>query len=194
MEFKTHLTEAWELTLEFISQLIVLTLVMFLVWFLSFGILVPVTFAGYIYSILLLIRQGREPKIQDLFSQLNLFLPLFGFGIMVCAATVIGFIFLVLPGLLIALATAFICLYMIPLMIDKNLGLFDAIKKSYSMAMQGALVDHIVVVIIFIGINAVGSSVFIGSLFTQPLATIFLLSVYEKKINLDSASGDVSQD
>jgi hypothetical protein len=83
---------------------------------------------------------------------------------------------------------------MIPLMIDKNLGLFDAIKKSYSMAMQGALVDHIVVVIIFIGINAVGSSVFIGSLFTQPLATIFLLSVYEKKINLDSASGDVSQD
>ena len=79
-------------------------------------------------------------------------------------------------------------------MIDKNLGLFDAIKESYSMAMQGALVDHIVVVIIFIGINAVGSSVFIGSLFTQPLATIFLLSVYEKKINLESASVDTSQD
>lgn len=194
MDFKTHLIDAWEMTLEFIAPLIIITLIMFIVWFLSFGILVPVTFAGYIQSILLMIRQGREPKIQDLFSQLNLFLPLLGFGIMVCAATVIGLIFFVLPGLLIVLAAAFICLYMIPLMIDKNLGLFDAIKESYSMAMQGALVDHIVVVIIFIGINAVGSSVFIGSLFTQPLATIFLLSVYEKKINLESASVDTSQD
>jgi hypothetical protein len=182
------------MTLEFIAPLIIITLIMFVVWFLSFGILVPVTFAGYTRSILLMIRQGREPRIQDLFSQLNLFLPLLGFGIMVCAATVIGLIYFVLPGLLITLATAFICLYMIPLMIDKNLGLFNAIKKSYSMAMQGPLADHFLVVIIFIGINAVGSSVFIGSLFTQPLATIFVLSVYEKKINLDSASSGVSQD
>jgi hypothetical protein len=62
------------------------------------------------------------------------------------------------------------------------------------MAMQGALIDHIVMVILFIGIIAVGSSVFIGSLFTQPLATVFLLSAYEKKINLDLASGDTSKD
>ncbi|UCH22352.1 MAG: hypothetical protein JSU83_03665 [Deltaproteobacteria bacterium] len=194
MDFKTHLIDAWEMTLEFIAPLIIITLIMFVVWFLSFGILVPVTFAGYTQSILLMIRQGREPRIQDLFSQLNLFLPLLGFGIMVCAATVIGLIFFVLPGLLIALATVFICLYVVPLMIDKNLGLFDAIKKSYSLALQGALVDHLVVVIIFIGIHAVGSSVFIGSLFTQPLATIFLLSVYEKKTNLDSASGGALSD
>ena len=182
MEIKAHLTEAWELTLEFIAPLIVLTLVMFLVWFLSIGILVPVTFAGYIHSILLMIRQGREPKIQDLFSQLNLFLPLLGFGIIVSIITAIGFIFLIFPGFLIALIIALVCFYTIPLMLDKNLGLFAAIKESYTLAMQGKFLDHIVAVIIFIGIVAVGSSVFIGSLFTQPLATIFLLSVYEEKI------------
>ncbi len=194
MEIKTHLMEAWELTLEFIAPLIVLTLVMFLVWFLSFGILVPVTFAGYIHSILLMIRQGREPKIQDLFSQLNLFLPLLGFGIIACLVTAIGFVFLIFPGILIALIIAFVCYYMIPLMIDNKLGLFAAIKESFSLAMQGNFLDHIVAVIIFVGIVAVGSSVFIGALFTQPLATIFLLSVYEEKIRLSPANGDLPQE
>lgn len=194
MEIKTHLMEAWELTLEFIAPLIVLTLVMFLVWFLSFGILVPVTFAGYIHSILLMIRQGREPKIQDLFSQLNLFLPLLGFGIIACLVTAIGFVFLIFPGILIALIIAFVCFYMIPLMIDNKLWLFAAIKESFSLAMQGNFLDHIVAVIIFIGIVAVGSSVFIGALFTQPLATIFLLSVYEEKIRLSPANGDLPQE
>jgi hypothetical protein len=190
MEFKTHLMETWELTLEFIAPLIILTLVMFLVWFLSFGILVPVTFAGYIYSILLMLRQGREPKIQDLFSQLNLFLPLLGFAIIACIIAAIGFVFWVFPGILVALIIAFVCFYMIPLMVDNKLGLFEAIKESYSLAMQGNFLDHIVAVIIFIGMIAVGSSVFIGSLFTQPLATIFLLSIYGEKIRMRPANGD----
>jgi hypothetical protein len=181
MELKTHLTEAWELTLEFIAPLIVLTLVMFLLWFLSFGILVPVTFAGYIHALLLMIRQGREPKIQDLFSQLNLFLPLLGFGIVVCILSAIGFVFLIFPGIVIPLIITMVCFYMIPLMIDKNLGLFAAIKESFTLAKQGSFLDHFVAVVIFIALIAVGSSVFIGSLFTQPLATIFLLSTYRVK-------------
>jgi hypothetical protein len=181
MDFKKHLETAWELTLEFIAPLIVLTLVMFVIWFLTLGILVPVTIAGYTQSLLLMSRQGREPKIQDLFSQLSLFFPLLGFGIVVFIATLVGLIFFIFPGILVMLAIAFVCLYMIPLMTDKKLGLFEAIKQSYALAMQGAFVDHIVVIVLFLGINAVGSSVFIGSLFTQPLATLFLLSVYQEK-------------
>jgi hypothetical protein len=128
-----------------------------------------------------MIRQGREPKIQDLFSQLNLFLPLLGFGFMVCIVTAIGFIFLVFPGILTTLVIASVCFFMIPLMIDKKIGLFAAIKESFSLAKQGSFLDHFVAVVLFIAIIAVGSAVFIGSLFTQPLATVFLLSVYEGK-------------
>ncbi|MGD2270493.1 MAG: hypothetical protein PVI06_08850 [Desulfobacterales bacterium] len=182
MDLKKLITLAWESTLEFIAPLIVLTLVMFILWFLSFGILVPVTFAGYTHSILLMIRQGREPKIQDLFSQLNLFLPLLGFGITVSLAALLGFVFLVFPGILVTFIITFVCFFMIPLMTDQKLTLMAAIKKSYSLAMQGGLLDHLVVVIIFIGISVIGSSVFIGSLFTQPLATVFLVTVYEEKI------------
>jgi hypothetical protein len=51
------------------------------------------------------------------------------------------------------------------------------------MGMQGELVDHIVVVIIFMAITMIGGTIFIGILFTQPLATLFLLSTYDEKCN-----------
>lgn len=182
MNFKYHLETAWNMTLKFIAPLIFITLVMFLLWFFTIGILAPVTMAGYMHSILLMLRDGREPKIQDLFSQMKLFLPLLGFSILVFIATVIGFMLLVLPGIIISLVISFCCLYMLPLMTDKELGLFEAVKESFTMTTQGVFIDQVVVLILFLGISAVGSAVFIGSLFTQPLATIFLLSVYEEKI------------
>ena len=182
MNFKYHLETAWNMTLKFIAPLIFMTLVMFLLWFFTIGILAPVTMAGYMHSILLMLRDGREPKIQDLFSQMKLFLPLLGFSILVFIATVIGFMLLVLPGIVISLVISFCCLYMLPFMTDKELGLFEAVKESYTMTTRGVFIDQIVVLILFLGISAAGSAVFIGSLFTQPLATIFLLSVYEEKI------------
>ena len=62
------------------------------------------------------------------------------------------------------------------------MGLVDAIKKSYAMSFEGEMVDHIVVVLLFIGITAVGNSIFIGTLFTQPFATLFLLSAYQENL------------
>jgi hypothetical protein len=179
MDFKYHLEIAWKMTLQYIAPLIFMTLAMIGISFITLGILAPVTMAGYMHSILLLIREGREPKVQDIFSQMRLFLPLFCFGLVVFIITMIGMMFLFLPGVLFLLAVSFCCIYMLPLMTDRNLGLIDAVKESYAMVTKEKLVDQIVVVILFVAISAIGSSVFIGSLFTQPLATIFLLSVYE---------------
>ncbi len=183
MAFKSHLETAWEMTLEFIAPLIIITLVMFAIWIVSFGILTPVTLAGYTQSLLKMLREGRDPRVKDLFSRMDLFLPLLGFGILTIIAVTVGFVFLVLPGILIGFFILFICLYMIPLMTDKELGLFEAIKESYAMGVsKGSVTEHIVVVAIYLGITAIGSSVFIGALFTQPLATIFLLSVYSERV------------
>jgi len=180
MDFKYHLETAWKMTLQYIAPLIFMTLAMIVISFISLGILAPVTMAGYMHSILLLIREEREPKIQDIFSHMRLFLPLLLFGIVVLIITMIGIILLFLPGILFALVVTFCCIYMLPLMTDRNLGLIDAVKESFSMVTKEKLSDHIVVFILFIGISAIGSSIFIGSLFTQPLATVFLLSVYER--------------
>ena len=183
MDFKRHIETAWNLTLGNIVSLILMTLVMVALGSLTLGILAPVIMAGYTQSLLQLIREGREPKVQDLFSHMNLFLPLLGFGIAVFVAVSIGFMLLFLPGIVIIVGVTFCCVYMLPLMTDKNLGLVDAIKESYAMSRSGELVDHVVVVIIFIAITTIGGTVFIGVLFTQPLATLFLMSTYEERIN-----------
>jgi uncharacterized membrane protein len=183
MDFKRHIETAWNLTLGNIVSLILTTLVMVGVSALTLGILAPVTTAGFMQSLLQLIRNGREPKVQDLFAHMNLFLPLLGFGVAAFVASVIGFTLFFLPGIIIVAAIAFCCIYMLPLMTDRNLGIVDAVKESYAMSRRGELVDHVVVVIIFLAITTIGGTVFIGVLFTQPLASLFLLSTYEEKIN-----------
>lgn len=181
MDFKIHLENAWDLTLEFIMPLIWITLVMFCIWFLSFGILAPVTLAGYTQALLRMMREGRDPAIRDLFSEINLFLPLIGFSILVVLAIGIGFIFVVLPGFLVAILITFACLYMLPLMTDRRLILTEAVKTSYAMGIDGGFAGHLATVAIYLGILAIGSSFFVGSLFTQPFATLFMLSVYSQK-------------
>jgi hypothetical protein len=184
MDFKWHIETAWKLTISNIIPLILMTLVMTVVSGFSLGIFGPVTMAGYIQSILLMVREGREPKIQDVFSQMRLFVPLLGFGLVAFIAIMIGFMLLFLPGLLMAVAITFCCIYMMPLMTDKGLGVVDAVKESYRMAVKGQILDHVVVVVLYMGIIAIGGSIFIGFLFTCPLATVFLVSAYKEKTAL----------
>lgn len=178
MDFKKHLETAWNLMLEHIVPLILMTLVMFALSFITLGILAPVLMAGYVNAVVLMLRNGREPGINDLFSQMGLFLPLLIFSIVVFIAVMVGFTLLFLPGLAVIIAVTFGCLYMLPLMTDEKMGLVDALKTSWQMALNDKIADHVVVVILFIGLTTIGSSVFIGTLFTQPFATIFISSVF----------------
>ena len=182
MDFKTHFETAWGLTLRYIAPLILMTLVQVVVSGITLGVLAPVTMAGYMHSILLMVREGREPRIQDIFSHMRLFLPLFLLGLVFFIVTMIGFALFVLPGFLILLAIAFGCLYVLPLMTDKGLGVVEAIRESVRMSTGKNTLDQVVIMVVYVGLCSVGGSVFIGWLFTQPFATVFLLSVYEEKI------------
>jgi hypothetical protein len=182
MDFKMHLERAWDITLKNLVMMIFMTLVMMVVSIFSLGILAPVTMAGYIQSIIQLVRDRREPRMEDLFSQMRLFLPLLLFSIIFGIVVIIGFTLIIIPGFLVVLAAAFGCIYMLPLMTDRQMGLVDALKTSWQMALKENVADHVVVVILFFGLMAIGSSVFIGTLFTQPFATIFLISIYLERM------------
>jgi uncharacterized membrane protein len=183
MDFKKHLEIAWNTTLEHIVMLIFMTLVMLVVSFFTLGILAPVVMAGFTQAVIELMRNGTEPRIDDLFSQMKLFLPLLGFSFIVFLATLVGLFLFVLPGFGVVLVVTFGCLYMIPLMTDQKMGLIEAIKSSWAAAIGDSVADHIVVVILYIGLIATGSSIFIGTLLTLPFATVFLISVYFEKIS-----------
>jgi hypothetical protein len=178
MDFKYHLETAWSLTLKHIASLIFLTLAAVAVSVVSLGVLAPVVMAGYMQAILLLVRDGREPVVQDVFSQMGLFLPLFVFGILLTVAVLVGFLLLFLPGVLVMVGASYCCLYMLPLMTDRKVGLVDAVKESFAMVTKDKISDHVIVFLLFAGISAVGSTVLLGSLFTHPLATVFLMSVF----------------
>ena len=180
MNVKYHIETAWKHCINNLVSLIILTLVTAAVSIVSIGILTPVAFAGYTHSLFQLLKHNREPKAQDVFSQLRLFLPLFIFGLVVFIITVIGFTLFVIPGILFTIMMGYTCLYMIPIMVDKQYGLLDAIKKSISMVTSSHLSDHIIVFIIFATLTTIGGSSFVGFLFLQPFATLFLLSVYEE--------------
>ena len=180
MNIKYHIETAWKLCINNIVPLIILTLVVAVVSIVSIGILAPVALAGYTHSLLQLLKTNREPRAQDVFSQLKLFLPLFIFGLIVFIITIIGFTLFVIPGILFTIIIGYTCLYMIPVMVDKQYGLLDAVKASITMVTRPHLADHIIVFIIFGALTTVGGSSFIGFLFLQPFATLFMLSVYEE--------------
>ncbi len=182
MDFKMHLQTAWENTLQFIVPVILLTLVQLIVIFFSVGILAPVTTAGYMQSLLRALRDGREPRIGDLFSEMRLFLPLLVFGLLAFLSMTVGFVLLVIPAFIVAAFLVFATIYMMPLMTDRNMGLMEALKASWEMAVRNPLADQIILMVLFLVIVSLGVSIGVAVLFTQPLTTFLVLSVYQERL------------
>ncbi len=183
MDFKEVIETTLDQCLKNVVPLIVMTLVLMGVSAISLGFLAPVMMAGYTKSILDMVRLQRQPKPKDVFSKMGLFIPLSIFSLVIVMAVVIGLFFLVVPGLIIALAATYFLVYMIPLMVDKELGLLDAAKKSIELVRQSPLVDHIIIIVIFSVVQFIGGSTIIGTIATIPLSTVFLINTYEKVVN-----------
>lgn len=181
MDIKICLERAWYLTRDNLVMLIVITLVMAVVSTLSLGILGPVVFAGYIHSLLLVVRRRRAPRVQDLFSRMSLFLPLLVFAVVSSIAVGLGLLLFFIPGIVLALAISFFCLYMVPFMVDYRLGLVEAVRESAHLVLHD-FQNHAVTALIYIGLCWLGSLVAVGWLLTLPFGTIFILQMYDHYI------------
>ncbi|VAW40905.1 hypothetical protein MNBD_DELTA04-1064 [hydrothermal vent metagenome] len=182
MDFKDLFERAWKIFTSFLPAMVLNTVVLIGVSIITLGILQPVAIAGYTQSLLLALRDQRKPEVRDLFSYMGLFWPLLGFTVLLFLAIMLGLVVLLLPGIIMGLVATFFCIYMLPLMTDRGMGLVDAIRESSRLALEKPVADHLVVVAIYVGLVSVGQSVILGVLFTLPLATLFVLSVYEVKV------------
>lgn len=181
MDFKSLFEQSWKHFTANLPALLISTLILFVGTAITFGVMAPVLTAGYMQSLLLLIREDRKPEVRDLFSYMSLFFPLLAFTILVALALFLGFAMLVLPGIVVIIAVGFFCMYMLPLMTDQQLGLLDAIKESGRMALQPSVSEHVAVLAVFLVLNTIGNSTGIGVLFTQPFTSLFILLVYDIK-------------
>ena len=191
MDFKDLIVKSWQNTLNHIGPLLLITFVQLVLIIVTLGILAPVTTAGYVNSLMQVVRDDRKPEVGDLFSQMRLFLPLFVLSILVALVAFIGFSLLVLPGFAVLAFIAFAAFYLLPYMVDQKLGLFDALKASWQAALKEPVSEHIIVVIIYVAIMSLGSSLWFAFLITQPMATFIMIEAYNKRVmgNQDGEQG-----
>ena len=194
MDFKDLIVRSWQNTLKHIGPLLLITLVQLVLIIVTFGIRAPVTTAGYVNSLLQVVRDDRKPEVGDLFSQMRLFLPLFLLSILAAVVAFIGFTLLVLPGFAVLAFIAFAAFYLLPYMVDQKLGLFDALKASWQAAMQEPVSEHIIVVIIYVAIMSLGSSLWFAFLITQPMATFIMVEAYNQRVLGNQSGGQADPD
>ncbi len=194
MDFKDLVVRSWQNTLNHIGPLLLITLVQMVLIMVTLGILAPVTTAGYVNSLMQVVRDDRKPEVGDLFSQMRLFFPLFLLSILVAVVAFIGFSLLVLPGFAVLAFIAFAAFYLLPFMVDQKLGLFDALKASWQAAMQEPVSEHIIVVIIYVAIMSLGSSLWFAFLITQPMATFIMVEAYNQRVLGNKSGGQSDPD
>ncbi|MBT8347255.1 MAG: hypothetical protein KJO28_13235, partial [Desulfofustis sp.] len=79
-------------------------------------------------------------------------------------------------------------------MVDQKLGLFDALKASWQAAMQEPVSEHIIVVIIYVAIMSLGSSLWFAFLITQPMATFIMVEAYHQRVLGNRSGGQTDPD
>jgi len=178
MDFKDLFVSSWQKIINNIGPVLLITFAQLVLIIITFGILAPVTTAGYTNSLLRLVREERSPAIGDLFSHMRLFFPLLLFALVAMVAIGLGFFFLVLPGFAVIAFIAFAAFYLIPYMVDEELGLIDGLKASWDLAVKQPVSEQFVVVIIYVAIMSLGSSLPFAFLITQPMATLIMILAY----------------
>jgi len=113
-----------------------------LVTVLSMGLLAGPVLGAYQLMMIHYLRINKEPEFNDLFSGFQRLAALFPFFFLTLIIF-IGFMFLIIPGLLFAAWW----LYTLPLMVDKSMGFREAMRASSNKVKEKGFFMHFVFII-----------------------------------------------
>jgi len=139
MNFQAYLQDTYRIIKEEPLILILGGLLVQLLTIVSMGILAGPILGGYFLLIIYYLRDNKKPSFNDIFSGLQQFGNLFPY-FLVLLLIFIGFMLLILPGLL--LATWW--LYVLPLMVDRRISFSDAMRLSMDKVNQTGFLMHLV--------------------------------------------------
>lgn len=127
-------------------------------------------------TIALKVIDGKKPELEDLYKSYPLLVNYFLASVLLGIAIVLGLIFFIVPGIYLALKYQFTPY----LIVDKKMGVMDAIKKSGEMT-SGKLMDLFALALVNIGITILGALAFgIGLLVSAPVSMLIVAHVYRK--------------
>ena len=105
----------------------------------SLSLLAGPLMGAYLMTMVLYLRNGREPEFNDLFAGLPRTRELFSFFFLILLI-VVGLMFMVLPG--IVFATWWI--YTLPLMTDRRMRLGEAMRESLGKVTEKGFFIHLI--------------------------------------------------
>ena len=118
----------------------------------TLGILAGPLFAGLYNMVVGRIRDGRPAQIGDVFSCMDRF-----WGFLWAAIVLVVLIGLASLTIVGGVLLATIWLYVFPFMVDRKMGLAEAMTASYHQVVDNGFWEHLALVVIFIAIGAVAN-------------------------------------
>ncbi|MDP8263350.1 MAG: hypothetical protein P9M13_08610 [Candidatus Ancaeobacter aquaticus] len=130
---------------------------------------------------------GVKVSFGELLSCGSLFINYAAASIVFMILVTIGFILLIVPGIIVAIA----CMFFTYLIVDKNMGPIESLKKSAAIT-KGARFDLFVFIIVLGIINIIGALCLgIGLFVTAPTTMVAMAYVYRQLVKEDAPSQTV---
>ncbi|MFA5070318.1 MAG: DUF975 family protein [Patescibacteria group bacterium] len=121
-------------------------------------------------------QAGNKRPLADVFTQVKPYWRVFGANLIIGIIVAIGFILLIVPGIYLALRF----LFTIPLIIDKNLGIEEAMKQSTAMT-KGIKMPLFGFGLTALGVIILGAIVFgVGVFVALPVVWLAYISLYKR--------------
>ncbi|MCK8825939.1 hypothetical protein [Fuchsiella alkaliacetigena] len=199
----------WDLTKENLGFFIILSIIYFAVLYIplfiagavmevnySLGIVLQVidyildiiVYLGFI-KIAFKFYDDEEVSYGDLFSQSHLFFKFIGGMILYVLISGIGFILLIIPGVILAIKLFFFDYFII----DKDYGVIESLKESYALT-KGVKFNLFLFFLMLTGINILGLLfLLVGLLVTFPMSMLATVYVYRKLVEFQEADQVVEE-
>lgn len=127
-------------------------------------------------GIFLQLLRGKKARWEDLFTQYPKALNFFLATIAVSAMVILGLLFLIVPGIYLAIRYQFFAVYII----DKNMGVMDALKASWKLT-EGKVMELFTLGLFSLGVILLGIlALGVGILVAMPVVYLAQLSAYEQ--------------
>jgi uncharacterized membrane protein YvlD (DUF360 family) len=146
----------------------------------TLGILAGPLFAGLYSMVVGRIRDDRPARIGDVFSCMDRF-----WGFLWAAIVLVVLIGLASLTIVGGVLLATIWLYVFPFMVDRKMGLTEAMTASYHQVVDNGFWEHLALVVIFIAIGAVANG------WLAILSTPFTIAVTAAAYYVTSGRGDL---
>lgn len=174
MDIGKLIKQSWDLTWKRPEAFLVGGIITMVIGGVTLGILLAPLAVGLQ---MMYVRAGRGERVSsgDVFRYLNKTLPLLFGAIALLVLVGIGFILLVIPGL-IALAW---WMHALPLMADREMGLGEAMRVSREACAEQGLLITVVFILVIGFIGALGGAAWgLGAVVTVPLSTGAMAAAY----------------